>query len=542
MKIDSRNTICPFCTLGCELGINYSMQRFWQTYPATGQINQGRLCPRGNIAARYLDYETRLCYPRKDNKDITWLTAMNEVRAVLKKCKTDEIAITFDKNLTLDEFRLIKGFAESLGTENFASSYLEPEYYFNYQMAGTKVATYDDLLNSELFFLIGDVFNQSPVIARFVLDSRYRRRENRIISLDSINTYTMAFADINLLCEPGTEPLVINAIISLLGKKAKPTKECSELSGVHLDKLESVAECFERLSNAVILNVSVAGKIKDPMLHALTPAVLANNSPGNKKYLPLAESTSFVGTRDFIEILPLIKARKIKVLINFGDYFPHFYPQLTKELSNLELVVATSTMKHEARDLPMIELPVPSNLEKDGEISTSFGKQRISQVAKPVSGAKYINEIIQSLGSQPVSKPETSEVSTNKRTVSLEEFADHNNRFLKRIRSQKKTSKTARLLAEKVAFDFMGLLNAPCLKIDPDYAKTLGIEGNGVVVVQSGSKSIAVSCKITNQVLHQDIAISAETPAIRSIFDFEFDLKNNICGLMPTQVKVWKKE
>ncbi|MEO0225647.1 MAG: molybdopterin-dependent oxidoreductase [candidate division WOR-3 bacterium] len=542
MSREIQKTVCPFCTLGCTIGMVFDKGRFWHTYPKGG-INQGRLCPRGNIAARYLDYELRLCYPLKGDRTITWQSAFDEINNALRKYPPDEIAVLYDKNLTIEEFQLLNNFVSRLGIKNFASSYIEPEYYFNFLPEEIKFATEEDLANAQLFLLIGDVFNQSPIIARFVLDSRYKRREHRIIGIDSINNYTMNFSDIALICKPGMEPLVIAAVENIINRKTKGigAKKLCGLAGVPIDIVETVASTFDQIERGVIINVASAGKHLHPLLHCIAPVLLTPIPGKDIKYLPLAESSSFVGSKDFTEIYGLIKRDKIKFILNFGDYFPFFNLPLFQELTRVDLIVTTSTIKYQHLPLPIITLPVPSNLEKSGRIQTVFGPQTINPLAGPVSGAKPISEIIENIGSGGDSINKTT-MSLKAQKIETEKAKDMIDKFANSIKEQKIYDKTFCLLGEKIAFDFLGLLNSPEIKINSKTAQLLNINEGEALNIQSKSKRLELKSHITDQVPHQYIAVSSELKEIRELFEYEINTAEGQSKILPVEVKIWKRE
>jgi anaerobic selenocysteine-containing dehydrogenase len=134
---ETRKGVCPFCRLGCELGV---VTEGWHVrgveYLGESSPNSGSLCARGNTAAIYLDHPRRLVFPVLNRKEIDWGQAFGELTDIVKKTDPRELAITYDSNLTEEEYSLIWGLAEKLGVENLASSYLEPEYYFAHVLNG----------------------------------------------------------------------------------------------------------------------------------------------------------------------------------------------------------------------------------------------------------------------------------------------------------------------------------------------------------------------------------------------------------------------
>jgi len=534
-------TTCPFCTLGCEIGIRRERNRFGNEYPDS-DFNHGRVCPRGSLAARYLDFEKRLCYPRLGNHDVTWTTALEEVRRCLRTLKPDQIAVTFDKNLTIEEFACVDALVKAMGVSKFGSSYLEPEYYFNESLDAGRGATFEDLTKAEVFLLVGDVFAQAPVAAKFILDARYRRREHRIVTIDSVSSYTLSFGDVQLRVDPGTEPLILDALLKLSRKKHKEAKELCALARVDESAAAAAKGLLDTLNRGVVIGVMAAGKNAEPLAQAVLLAQLADELPGSKKWLPLAESLSFAGPQPMSEILAQVESDGIRAIVNFGDYFPFFYPQLEPLLKRLELIVTTSTLIPPATDLPMLVFPVASNLEKNGTIRTCFGPKAIRAVAAPVSGAKTIDDLAMKLAracdleldSTAATKP-----ADRLPRERLDRLVEHSLAMLKNDRKQRPGP---RLVGEKTAFAFLDILEEPALKISRDLAGKLGLKPGGSITLQSGPASVNRTVQISPQARDDIVLISAESPANRGLFNISFDGPDQSVHIGPTRVQVWKKE
>lgn len=543
MKSTVSRTTCPFCTLGCEISVGNDRMRFWNEYPETG-FNKGRVCPRGSLAARLLNYETRLAYPIRENHEISWSEAIADIRNVLSKFKAEELAITYDKNLTVEEFELIGAFAQALGVSAFASSYLEPEHCFNRVDETARMASPEEITQAEVILLVGDVFSQSPVIAKFVLDARYKHRDRRIITMDSLSSYTLGFGDVQLLVEPGTEPFALAAVITAGLEQRKDMKDFCSQAGVDEASIIAAANLLARLKKGVIISVMSAGKTVHPMAQALLPLLLPAGPEGGMKYVPLAESFSFPGTVDFGKLLPRIKAREIKAVLNFGDFFPFFYPQLAPDLADLQFMLTTSTLRPPRWSLPMLTLPVASNLEKSGTIVTTFGVKPISPMAEPVSGARTVTAVLESLAKacgidmpsalNKKRRPKPAKESQQE-AVSLDEI-------LKSLPARRKSGHDTVLIGEKAAFDFLGILGEPSLKISPAAAKESAVHTGEQVMVKADGESIKVKAEISAKVKGNQASISAELPHIRALFPMAFHARDGGPAISPAGVKIWKEE
>ncbi|MCX8015608.1 MAG: hypothetical protein N2748_06260, partial [candidate division WOR-3 bacterium] len=227
MTVESKltRTTCPFCLYGCELNINtlnrgnFLLRKV--EYNPESEINQGRLCARGNLANIILEHPGRLAYPLYNNQNNDWIIALSQIKRQLKERAPEQIAITYDVNNTLEEINAIFNFAQDLKTNWLARTYFESECFLNYTTGEVKFAGLKDIEQANGFLIIGDIFNKSPVIAKLILDVKYADRNHRLFYIDSVKTKLAGFSNKFLWIRPGTEPLLILGLIAALGKTAK---------------------------------------------------------------------------------------------------------------------------------------------------------------------------------------------------------------------------------------------------------------------------------------------------------------------------------
>jgi len=537
------NTTCPFCLYGCELAIVSSVNKYVQNveYRNEARVNQGRLCPRGNAASIILDDKKRLSYSIFQNKEISWLDAKAIIIRTIKSFDKSEIAITFDKNLTKEEINLISGFVNYFGIENFASSYLEPELYFSYDLENCPTASLEDIEKSKVFILVGDIFAQTPVIAKPILNARYAERNNRIFVIDSIQTRTAGFADKFLFCQPGTEPLLLLGMSSLLSGKIKglEIETIAQISGVAESLIEEVAKVFANLTPGVVIAAMSLGRNENPYLFSLAGQVLATKPNGNKKFLSIAESKGNFGKDRFGNIYNKIKENKIKVLLNFGDTFPFSYPQIKSNLESLNGLMATALFRPK-RPINGLILPSASNLEKTGTINTLWGETKIQKTLEPVSGSKSVKEIIEQLmqefditvnncpkyKAKPITGREVYELAR--------EFIDNKQQLTKK-------EKSLLVLGEKPAIGFLNIFdNENIIKINPIDCINLNLKEGEPVVVSSESQTIELLLEKSNQVPQGTALVGVNRIENRQLFPMVIDNVTNNVIFPPTLVRVWQ--
>jgi anaerobic selenocysteine-containing dehydrogenase len=541
-------TTCPFCLFGCELGIISDRgQIAGIEYLEGSKINQGRLCARGNGAAWVLNHPRRLTEPLDGGKRINWEKALTELAAIFKTTPGNQIAFTLDKNLTVEEQARISGFARALNIETIGCSYLEPEGYFQYAINGVERAQLTDIEAVDLFIAIGDIFSQMPVLAKPVLDARYRERQHRLVVLDSIRTRTGFFADQVILAQPGTEPLVLVGVSRLLGKEGKPDKleEIAAVSGVPISVIQELAKMVGRAQRVVIAAGTVAGRVEVPLLFSLAPQVLAAAQPAKIKFLGIGEARRMIRGKGFGEILSLIKAKKIKVLWNFGEGFPFDYPQLEPVLKKLGRLVATGTFIPQKSGSALV-LPVPSNLEKAGSIPTLWGYGTLTNPSPLPSGAKSIEEILHETACRlGISfNPASNDTDTLVEEIDQEEVFKVSEDYLKeRQNIKRRRGYPFILVGEKPAIEFQGFFvdEGNRLKLNPDDVRSLNLKPGAAVMLATSQASQEFIVEPSPVVSKDVVACSVNRLENRRLFEVVIDKLTGDCIIPFASARVWKK-
>jgi len=511
-------TICPLCSFGCEFGVVFDDFGVKGVEYLKDGSSGGRLCPRGSAAAFYLNHPRRLSMPMKNGKAVDWSKVLKELKKVIEK--PQNVAITFDRNITLEEYMAIVGFCKAVGIENIASTYFEPETFLK-TFLNTPFAI-DEINDAEVIIVLGDPFNQAPMSSKELINWKLSNRKNRLVVIDSINTHTAGFASDFLKVVVGTEPLLLFA----LAQENIGGIDIPATTGVVASVINDISKSFKEAQNGFIFASLPFGHTYDPLLVTEGLSRLSNFS--GKKVVPFVEFSGFDGNQHFGSIMNLAKKKKIKHLINFGELFPFYYPQVFKSMKALN-IYATSTMKYNG----FTTLPVALNLEKAGTVITTFGKKNLSGNIKPASGARTVNEILTLFKEDyaegaPLKAPKF-KINVKERAAKVVE------------KSKIKKKKIFTLVGEKIAFNFLAFFEDEKVKMNPLDAVELGIKPNDTVSVRSKHRNIDLCAKLTGDVSRGVVAVPAETPAVKGLFDFEIDGVNNTINFIPTKVEIWRK-
>jgi len=513
-----KKTVCPFCSYACEFGVVfYDFGIKGIEYIKEGS-SEGRLCPRGSAAALYLDHPGRLSMPVKNGKPVDWAKIEKELKKVIEKPKS--VAVTFDRNITIEEYESIIDFCKKAGIDHIASSYCEPEAFLNPFME--KSFSIDNIDSAQTIVVLGDPFNQAPMLSKALINWKLKDRKNRLVVIDTIGTHTAAFASDFLRCRVGTEPFV------LLGLAEEHVENVNiyEMCGISESIIRDVGKSLKAVKNGLIFATLSFGHTYDSLL--LIEGLKKLQQFSGKRVVPFVEFAGFEGNQHFGSVLQSAKKRTIKYLINFGELFPYYYPQLLKGLKALN-IYATSPIKRNG----YTTLPVALNLEKQGSIITTFGKKTLSGAIKPASGAKIISEILTLMKKisgkgQSLQAPDV-KIDTRERIGRLAE----------KISTQRK-KKTFTLLGEKIAYNFLGFFEKEAVKMNPLDAAKLGIKPQDTVSMKSKHGLVNLGAKLTTDVGEGVVTVPAETPDTKGLFDFEID--EDVINFIPTEVELWRKE
>ncbi|HZK31157.1 MAG TPA: molybdopterin-dependent oxidoreductase, partial [Methanoregula sp.] len=112
-------TTCPYCGTGCGLNLVVVDKKVvgvapWHRNP----VNDGKLCPKGNYAAEFINSPDRLTKPliKKDGKfvEASWDEAYNLIASKFKSYKGEEMACLASARVSNEENYLMQKFARAV--------------------------------------------------------------------------------------------------------------------------------------------------------------------------------------------------------------------------------------------------------------------------------------------------------------------------------------------------------------------------------------------------------------------------------------------
>ncbi len=395
---EATRTTCPFCLNGCISGVEFNGVEHKMHYFTDAEVNQGRLCPRGNSANIVLDHRDRLCRPLLDGKDTTWSEAEALVRLWLSEVKPEELGIVYSRGRAADEVRRLHGLAQELGTPKLACGHIEPENAFNHRLEGVPEATLADIESAKAILLIGDVFSTSPVASWRILDARYKDRKNRMVVVDSVRTRQAGFAHIFVQVRPGTEPFALLALAALIDPAAAPGVEVERfaaLAGVDRQQLEAAAAMLGPSVPGFVGSAMHTGRVRHPVLHSLASQLAARAS--SKQFTGFRETELPSGPMRFSDLRKAMGEGRIKMLFWTGGLFPFSYGELLPETAKVERLVATAIFRPDPPVSGLV-LPMTAELERASVGRSYWGSIERSPLASPLSGTRPFGSVLEWFG------------------------------------------------------------------------------------------------------------------------------------------------
>lgn len=174
VKLDTFETICGYCSVGCKLTFHHRAGFVMKVTGAEGMINKdGNLCMYGKFGYRFINDKSRITKPlhRINGKfeEISFDKAFDLITDKIRSVKPDQNAFFAGAGLSNEEQYLIQKFARVGAQTNNISS-------FHY-MGGAKGYTTDSLKNvpfheikgaSKVFLLGSEINRNNPVVGYMV--------------------------------------------------------------------------------------------------------------------------------------------------------------------------------------------------------------------------------------------------------------------------------------------------------------------------------------------------------------------------------------
>ena len=422
--MDVKESLCLLCPLGCKIGLRVKGQAVVGPEFCPGQgLNDGRVCPRGLYATELLNHPQRMATPlvRRDGRlrEAAWDIAIGELASRLKEILSasgpESVAIVTDPTRSTDELQAVGRLARSIGTDAVACVF-EPQD--RPLMVAGQSADAASLEEAACIVVFGDVFTTHPVLSKRIIDAKYAARGNSLFVVDPRRSNTAWFASEYVQNRPGTEALVLAAMLKAVRAFGRADSESVawvdtvddgkllDAAGVSRETVARMARSFVDAEKAVVLVAPPMRGIADVALVSSLASLLASVTGDDKRYVSLPSGGNSRGAAEVAieeswkpasRLVADLEAGKYRALLSFGADISAAYPSsdLKRALGGLEMVATFSMFPGEIEDLSSVVLAGASWLESAGSATFFDGSvENWQAVASPSWGTLPMGDAI----------------------------------------------------------------------------------------------------------------------------------------------------
>ncbi len=479
---EKRDTICPLCSIGCELTVELKKGRILSSIPKDGDtVNSGQACVKGRFILRDVVYSPkRILRPmvRRDGElqEASWDEALDFVAQKLKAPKGREVAFVASPQLALEDTYIFQKFARQIlhtdisdGTlrlsplavylEELQKHGLEPE--LNFEMSA--------LANAKIILVAdADVVTSQPLIWLEILKAT--RKGAKLVVVNSKESALRRHASFNFEIKPGTE----SYLFAYLSRQVIENGQQERFSPI--DGYEDLKRSLEGLNSAVLPSAgikeedlrSVARLLSEghPSVFLFGPAMIYEPQTGaniralwnlallsDARIIPLAGENNQRGVLEIWRRLPSRGLPISQILSEAAEgrikalYLAGPFPVLSK--ATAEFLVVQDSYPNENMKLADAVFPAATFAETEGTYVNGGGRiQKVKRLIEPLGESKpdwwIICQVAQRMGAKNFSFKNASDIAheLGKAMPALEE-ASH-------CHHQKK-GKSAFVLEEKKA-------------------------------------------------------------------------------------------
>ncbi len=236
-------TTCNYCSTGCaiEIGLNDDGKIVTSRGHAGADVNRGKLCIKGLLEHELFDSPGRGTVPLMREKahlpfqPTSWDAALDKTAAKIKEIQEkygrDSFAVVSTGQLLTEEFytlgKLVRG---QIGTNNYdgnttlCMASAVSGYKRTFGSDGPP-GCYDDFEHTHCLMAFGSNLPEQHPIIYWRLKEALEKRKFPLIVVDPRVTMLAQFADIHLPITPGTDTVLINAMLHVIFKEGLEDKD-----------------------------------------------------------------------------------------------------------------------------------------------------------------------------------------------------------------------------------------------------------------------------------------------------------------------------
>lgn len=254
---------CNYCSTGCaiEIGLNEEGKVITSRGHAGADVNRGKLCIKGLLETELFNSPGRGTQPLMREKahlpfqETTWDAALDKTAAKIKEIQAkygrDSFAVVSTGQLLTEEFytlgKLVRG---QIGTNNYdgnttlCMASAVSGYKRSFGSDGPP-GCYGDFEHTHCLMAFGSNLPEQHPVIYWRLKEALEKRKFPLIVVDPRVTMFAQFADIHLAITPGTDTVLINAMMHVIFKEGLEDKDYIAQHTNGIDELRALLADYD---------------------------------------------------------------------------------------------------------------------------------------------------------------------------------------------------------------------------------------------------------------------------------------------------------
>jgi anaerobic selenocysteine-containing dehydrogenase len=256
-------TTCNYCSTGCsiEIGLDEKGEIVTSRGHAGADVNRGKLCIKGLLEHDLFESPGRGKFPLMRDKahmpfqPTSWDVALDRTAAKIKEIQAkygrDSFAVVSTGQLLTEEFytlgKLVRG---QIGTNNYdgnttlCMASAVSGYKRSFGSDGPP-GCYNDFEHTHCLMAFGSNLPEQHPIIYWRLKEALEKRKFPLIVIDPRVTMLAQFADIHLPITPGTDTVLINAMMHVIFKEGLENKDYIAQHTSGIDELKALLADYD---------------------------------------------------------------------------------------------------------------------------------------------------------------------------------------------------------------------------------------------------------------------------------------------------------
>jgi len=189
----SAETICNYCSIGCEINVRHHKEFVMKVTGAEGQINKDtNICQKAKFGYNYMNSKDRITTPllKQDNGSfapVSWDKAYSVIKEKISSVKPDENMFTIGARYSNEEIYMLQKLARAGVKTNNVGSFADfgKSDYFN-SISELNVP-FSQINETETVYILGDdIYNSHPVVGYMIHNTHHLNNTNiELITLEN---------------------------------------------------------------------------------------------------------------------------------------------------------------------------------------------------------------------------------------------------------------------------------------------------------------------------------------------------------------------